>query len=81
MMGKVDRRVKREGNSKFPPWDFVPYKDQIEDYFRIIKKLSGKGFNAKAHFPPTIVFNVDIAKIFGIFLKVSKLPTWIFTQK
>jgi hypothetical protein len=29
-MGKVDIKVKREANFEFPPWDYVPYKKQIE---------------------------------------------------
>jgi hypothetical protein len=36
--------VKREANYEFPPWDYVPYKDQSENYFMIVKKLSGEGF-------------------------------------
>jgi hypothetical protein len=37
-MEKADRKVKREANFEFPPWDYVPYKDQTKDYFRTIKK-------------------------------------------
>jgi hypothetical protein len=54
-MGKANIKLKRETNFEFPPWDYVPYKNQIEDYFKIIRKLSGEGFNPKANFPPNIV--------------------------
>jgi hypothetical protein len=65
MMGKVDRKVKREANSQFPSWDYVPYKDQNENYFMIVRKLSGEGFNTKGDFPPNIVSNANIAKVLG----------------
>jgi hypothetical protein len=64
MMGKVDRKVKKEVNFEFLPWDFVLYKYQIENYFKIIRKLSGEGFNRKANFPPNIVFDVNIVEVF-----------------
>ncbi len=63
-MGKVDRKVKKEVNFEFLPWDFVLYKYQIENYFKIIRKLSGEGFNRKANFPPNIVFDVNIVEVF-----------------
>jgi hypothetical protein len=59
-------------NFEFPPWDYVPYKDQIEDYFKTVKKLSGEGFNPKANFPPNIMFDANIAKIFGLLSKGFK---------
>jgi len=65
-VGKVDRKVKREANSKFLPWDYVPYKDQMEDYFKTVRKLNGEGFNPKANFPPNIVFDADITKVFRL---------------
>ncbi len=65
-MGKVDRKLKREMNFEFPPWDYVPYKNQIEEYFKIIRKLSGEGFNPKANFPPNIVSNADIISIWVV---------------
>jgi hypothetical protein len=65
MMGKADMKVKREANSKFLPWDYVPYKDQSETYFIIAEKLSGEGFNPKANFPPNIVYNEKIVEVFG----------------
>lgn len=65
MMAKVDRKVKREANSKFPPWDYVRYKDQSENYFMKFRKLSGKGFNPEANFPPNIMYDANIAKVFG----------------
>jgi hypothetical protein len=71
-MGKADRKVKREANFEFPPWDYVPYKDQTEDYFKIIKKLSGEGFNPKANFPPNIMFDANIVEIFGLSSKGFK---------
>jgi hypothetical protein len=71
-MGKVDRKVKREANSKFPPWDYVPYKDQTEYYFKIIRKLSGERFNPKANFPPNIMSDADIAEVFGLLAKGFK---------
>jgi hypothetical protein len=64
MMGKVDRKVKKEMNFEFLPWDFVPYKYQIEDYFKTIKKLSGEGFNPKANSPPNVVSDVNITEVF-----------------
>jgi len=64
MMGKVDRKVKKEVNFEFLPWDFVLYKYQIENYFKIIRKLSGEGFNRKANFPPNIVSDVNIVEVF-----------------
>jgi hypothetical protein len=48
-----------------PPWDHVVYKDQIEKYFRTVRKLNIKGFNLKANFPPNIVFDLDIEEVFG----------------
>jgi len=30
MMEKAYKKVNREANSKFPPWDYVLYEDQIE---------------------------------------------------
>ncbi len=65
-MGKTDKKLKRETNFEFPPWDYVPYKNQIEDYFKIIRKLSGEGFNPKANFPPNIVSNADIRSIWVV---------------
>ncbi len=50
-MGKVDNKVKREANSEFPPWDYVLYKDQTKDYFKIVRKLNGEGFNPKCRNP------------------------------
>jgi hypothetical protein len=64
--------VKREANSEFPQWGYVPYKDQIENYFKTIKKLSGEGFNPKANFPPNIVSDADIAKAFRLSSKSFK---------
>ncbi len=63
-MGKANRKVKREANSEFPPWDYVPYKDQSKNHFMIVKKLSGEGFNPKANFPPNIVCDANIAEVF-----------------
>jgi hypothetical protein len=65
-MGKTNKKVKREANSEFPPWDYVPYKDQIKDYFMTIKKLNGERFNPKSNFPPNIVFDADITKVFRL---------------
>jgi hypothetical protein len=65
-MGKADRKMKRETNFEFPPWDYVRYKNQIENYFKIIRKLSGEGFNPKANFPPNIMFNADIRSIWVV---------------
>jgi hypothetical protein len=72
MMAKVDRKVKREANSEFPPWDYVPYKDQSENYFMNVRKLSGEGFNPKANFPPNIMYGANIAKVFGLSFKGFK---------
>jgi hypothetical protein len=65
-MGKADRKLKRETNFEFPPWDYLPYKNQFEDYFKIIRKLSGEAFNPKANFPPNIVSNADIRSIWVV---------------
>ncbi len=83
-MGKVDRKVKRESNSKFPPWDYVPYKNRTEDYFRTIRKLSGEGFNPKVNFPRNIVSNANIAKVFGLSFegfKTTNLNLHLETRK
>ncbi len=58
--------MKREVNSKFLPWDYIPYKDQIKDYFKTVRKLSGERVNPKANFPPNIVSNADIVEVFGL---------------
>jgi hypothetical protein len=65
-MGKVDKKVKREANFEFPPWDYVAYKDQTKDYFKIVGKLNCEGFNPKANFPRNIVFDTDITKVFKL---------------
>jgi hypothetical protein len=71
-MGKANRKVKREVNSKFPPWDYVPYKDQTKYYFKIIRKLSGEGFNPKTNFHPNIVSDANIVEVFGLSSKGFK---------
>ncbi len=63
-MRKVDRKVKKEVNFEFLPWDFVPYKYQTKNYFKTIRKLSVEGFNRKANFPPNIVSDVNIVEVF-----------------
>jgi len=83
-MGKADKKVKREMNSKFPPWDYVPHKDQTKDYFRTVRKLSGEGFNPKANFPPNIVSNANIAQVFGLSFegfKTTNLNPYLETRK
>jgi hypothetical protein len=83
-MGKVDKKVNREANSEFPPWDYVPYKDQTKDYFKTIRKLSGEGFNPKANFPPNSVSFADIAKVFGLSFedfKTTNLNLHLETRK
>ncbi len=50
---------------EFPPWDHVAYKNQIEKYFRTIRKMNIKRFNLKANFPTNIVFDLDIEEVFG----------------
>ncbi len=76
--GEGKHESEREANFEFPPWDYVPYKDQTENYFRIVRKLSGKGFNPKANFPLNIVSDVDIAKIFGLSTKGFKTTNLTF---
>jgi len=38
----------------------------MEDYFKTVRKLNGEGFNPKANFPPNIVFDADITKVFRL---------------
>jgi hypothetical protein len=83
-MGKVDRKVKKEANSKFLPWDYVSYKNQTEDYVRTARKLSGEGFNPKANFRPNIVSNANIGKVFGLSFegfKTTNLNLHLETRK
>jgi hypothetical protein len=44
---------------------FCSLQYQTKDYFKIVRKLSDEGFNPKENFPPNIVSDADIAKIFG----------------
>jgi hypothetical protein len=58
---KVEKKVKREASFEFPPWDHIDYKDQIEEYFKTVRKFNNKGFNPRSSIHISIVFNVDIA--------------------
>jgi len=77
----VDRKMKKEVNSKFPPWDFVPYKYKTEDYFKTIRKLNGERFNPKANFPPNIVFDAKITKVVGPLFGGFKITNLKFHPK
>jgi hypothetical protein len=64
-MVKVEKKMKKEVCLKFLPWNHVEYKSQIEEYFKIVKKLNNEGLNPKANISTQLVFDVDIAEVFG----------------
>jgi hypothetical protein len=37
-MVKEEKKPKKEMWPKFPPWEHVDYKDQIEEYFKLLKR-------------------------------------------
>ncbi len=51
---------------KFSPWEHVDYKDQIEEYFKTIRKLSYVGLNPKTEIPSCLVTKVDIVEILSL---------------
>lgn len=63
---KVEKKVKREAFFEFPPWDHVDYKDQIEEYFKIVRKFNNQGLNPRSSIPTSIMFNANIAEDFGL---------------
>jgi hypothetical protein len=42
----------------------MEYRYQIEDYFKIVRKLNNEGFNPKANILAHIVFNAYIVEAF-----------------
>lgn len=62
---KVEKKMKREASYEFFPWDRVDYKDQIEEYFKIVRKPNNQGLNPRLSIPTSIVSNANIAEVFG----------------
>jgi hypothetical protein len=48
----------------FLPLDHMEYKYQIEEYFKIVRKLNNEGINPKANILAHIVFNAYIVEAF-----------------
>jgi hypothetical protein len=47
-MGKEKKKPKKENlYLEFPPWMPIEYKDQIEHYFTIVRRLNNVGSNPK----------------------------------
>jgi len=49
---------------EFLPWDHMEYRYQIEEYFKIVRKLNNEGLNPKANCLAHIVFNAYIVEAF-----------------
>jgi hypothetical protein len=62
---KVEKKVKREASFEFPPWDHVDYKDQIEKYFKIVRKFNNQGFNHRLNIATNIMSDADIVEVLG----------------
>jgi hypothetical protein len=56
-------------------------KIKLKNYFKTIKKLNGEGFNPKANFPPNIVSDANIAKVFGMSFEGFKTTNLNFHPK
>ncbi len=51
---------------EFPPWEHVDCKDQTQEYFKTIKRLSNVGLNPKTKNPNFLVTKANILEIFGL---------------
>jgi len=69
---------------EFLPWEHVDYKNQIEEYFKTIKRLSNVGLNPKIEIPSCLITKADIVEIFGLAwesLKTTNLCFHLDTRK
>jgi hypothetical protein len=68
--------VKEEGKPtnemwpEFPPWEHVEYKDQIEEYFKIVKRLSNMGLNPKTNIPSCLSQKLTLLKNLALVLRL-----------
>jgi hypothetical protein len=63
---KVEKKVKREAFFEFPPWDHVDHKDQIEEYFKTVRKFNNQRLNPRSNIPTSIVSDANITEVFGL---------------
>jgi hypothetical protein len=63
---KVEKKVKKEASFEFPPWDHINYKDQIEEYFKTIRKFKNQGFNPRSSIPTSIVSDANVEEVSGL---------------
>jgi len=64
MMVKEEKKLRKETWLEFPPWEHVYYKDQIEEYFQIVRRLSNVGLNFKRKIRSCLVTKAHIVEIF-----------------
>ncbi len=83
-MVKEEKKPRKKTWLEFPPWEHVDYKDQIEEYFKIVKRLSNVGLNLKTKIPNCLVTKAHIVEIFGLgceSLKTTNLHLHCDTKK
>jgi hypothetical protein len=65
-MVKEKEKPRRKMWLQFPPWEHVDYKNQTEEYFKIVKRLSNVGLIPKTKIPNCVITKVEIVEIFGL---------------
>jgi len=69
-MVKEKEKPRRKMWLEFPPWEHVDYKDQTEEYFKTVRRLSNVGLNPKQKSLVVLSQRLTLSRFLALVVKV-----------